>query len=62
MDVMTIFLAFQMILRGKLDICGRDDLFFELRLILRKIGSVSLFLVIFYFSRKLPSFFLFYCR
>ena len=28
MDVMTFFLAFHLILRGKLDICGRDDLFF----------------------------------
>ena len=28
MDVKTLFLVFHLILRGKLDICERDDLFF----------------------------------
>ena len=35
MDVIILFLAIHLILREKLDICVRDDLFFGLHLILR---------------------------
>ena len=38
---MTCFFALHLFLRGKLDICGRDDFFFALHLLLR--GKLDIF-------------------